>query len=133
MTFTTALFAFAFIPLLMVGFEITFTYATKGFAYGFSSNRSAAGENSAFMIRIKRALANTTEAAAYGVPILAVAALTDLQSESAELAALLFVIGRAAYTLLYYSGIPFIRVPAFALGTLSIFYIAYVLGTSGLI
>jgi len=33
---------------------------------------------------------------------------------------------------LYYSGIPFIRVPAFGLATLSIIYIGYALLSSGL-
>jgi len=59
------------------------------------------------------------------VPVLAAAAVTGLQSGSAETAALPFVIGRIAFALLYYTGIPFARVPAFALATLSTFYIAY--------
>ncbi len=100
---------------------------------GFLQNRNPAGEDFAFAVRITRALSNTTEAATYAVPVLAVAAISGLRSESAKLAALLFVMGRAAYTLLYYSGISFIRVPDFALGTVSIFYIAYVLLVSGLL
>jgi len=34
-----------------------------------------------------------------------------------------YVIGRAAYALLYHTGIPFIRVPAFSLASLSSIYL----------
>ena len=78
-------------------------------------------------LRIQRAYQNQVESAVYGVPVLAAAAITGLESGSAETAALLFIIGRGAYALLYYSGISFVRVPAFALGVLSTIYIAYVL------
>ena len=74
---------------------------------------------------IKSAYQNQVESAAYAVPVLAVAALVDLQSAGAQLAAMLLVVGRAAFAVLYYSGIPFVRVPAFALGSLSILFIAY--------
>lgn len=124
MTFTTALIAFGIITLLMLGLEIMTTYATQGFGFGFSSNRNIV-ERPALALRIARAYQNQIESAAYGVPILAAAAVTGLQFSGAETAALLFVVGRAAFAVLYYSGVSFIRVPAFLLGTLSIFYIAY--------
>ncbi len=124
MTFTTALIAFGIITLLMLGLEIMTTYAVQGFGFGFSANRGTV-ESPPFALRIKRAYQNQIESTAYGVPILAAAALTNLQFGGAELAALIFVIGRAAFAMLYYTGIPFIRVPAFLLGTLSIFYIAF--------
>ncbi len=130
MTFTTALIAFGIITLLMLGLEIMTTYATQGFGFGFSANRGAV-EKPAFALRIQRAYQNQIESAAYGVPILAAAALTGLQFGGAELAAMLFVVGRAAFAVLYYTGVPFIRVPAFLLGTLSVFYIAYGLIVSG--
>ena len=41
-----------------------------------------------------------------------------------ELAALLLIAGRAAYALLYYTGVPFIRIPAFSLASLSTLYLA---------
>lgn len=109
---------------MMLGLEIMTTYATQGFSFGFSSNR---GEvvRPPLALRIQRAYQNQVEAAAYGVPILAAAAISGLQFGGAETAAMLFVIARAAYAILYYIGISFIRVPAFLLGTLSIFYIAY--------
>jgi uncharacterized MAPEG superfamily protein len=125
MEYTTALILFGLLTLVMLTIEITTTYATQGFGFGFSSNRSASVDIPALALRIKRAYQNQIESAAYGVPVLAAAALTGLQSSSAETAALLFVVGRAAFALLYYSGIPFIRVPAFGLGTLSTLYIAY--------
>ncbi|MBL4740959.1 MAG: MAPEG family protein [Sneathiella sp.] len=126
MTFITALVLFALLTLAMLGFEIFFTYATQGFGYGFSANRGAV-ERSPLALRIQRAYQNHVESAAYGVPVLAAAAAFGLQGNGTEIAALLFVVGRAAFALLYYSGISFIRVPAFLMGTLSTLYIAYFL------
>ncbi len=130
MTFTAALIAFGLLTMVMLMIEIFFTYATQGFGYGFSANRNTALDYSPLALRIKRAYQNQIESAAYGVPVLAAAAITGLQGSGAELAALLFVIGRVAFAGLYYSGIPFIRVPAFGMGTLSILYIAYALATA---
>ena len=131
MAFTMALVLFGLITLVMLTIELTFTYATQGFGYGFSSNRSSNIERSQLGLRIQRAYQNQIESAAYGVPVLAAAAFLGLQSGAAETAALLFIIGRVAFAPLYYSGVPFLRVPAFGLGTLSILYIAYELFTSG--
>jgi len=78
-------------------------------------------------------VAFTTALVLFGLPVLAAATVTGLENGNAETAALLFVVGRAAYAVLYYSGVSFIRVPAFALGTLSTLYIAYVLLSSGVV
>lgn len=128
MTFLAALTLFGLITIMMLGLEIMFTYATLGFGYGFSSNRPKV-EKSPLGLRIQRAYQNQAESAAYIVPILAAAAFSGLQGHGAELAALLTVLGRGAFALLYYSGIPFIRVPAFVLGTFPTLYIAYLLLT----
>ena len=133
MAYTTALIMFGALTLLLLGIEIMFTYATKGFGYGFSSNRSATNDRGPLALRIQRAYQNQIESAAYGVPILIVAAITGLENSSAETAALIFVLGRAAFAVLYLTGIPFIRVPAFVMGTFSAAYIAYVLFSTGLI
>mgnify|MGYP001470697009 CR=1 FL=1 len=127
MAFTTALILFGLLTVVMLMIEVMTTYATQGFGYGFSSNRSTNTERPPMALRIQRAYQNQVESAVYGVPVLAAAAITGLESGSAETAALLFIIGRGAYALLYYSGISFVRVPAFALGVLSTIYIAYVL------
>ena len=127
MAFTTALNLFGLLTVLMLMIEVMTTYATQGFGYGFSSNRSTNTERPPMALRIQRAYQNQVESAVYGVSVLAAAAITGLESGSAETAALLFIIGRGAYALLYYSGISFVRVPAFALGVLSTIYIAYVL------
>ena len=127
MAFTTALILFGLLTVVMLMIEVMTTYATKGFGYGFSSNRSTNTERPPMALRIQRAYRNQVESAVYGVPVLAAAAITGLESGSAETAALLFIIGRGAYALLYYSGISFVRVPAFALGVLSTIYIAYLL------
>jgi uncharacterized MAPEG superfamily protein len=127
MAFTAALILFGLLTVVMLMIEVMTTYATQGFGYGFSSNRSTNTERPPMALRIQRAYQNQVESAVYGVPVLAAAAITGLESGSAETAALLFIIGRGAYALLYYSGISFVRVPAFALGVLSTIYIAYVL------
>lgn len=128
MTFEYALICFSVLTLMMISFEITFTYATQGFGYGFSSNRTVV-EISPLATRIKRALQNQTESAVYIVPVLAAGALMGVQGQGVETATLLIILGRAAFALLYYSGIPFARVPAFGLATFSTLYIAYVLVT----
>jgi uncharacterized MAPEG superfamily protein len=132
MAYTTALVLLGLLTLVMLSIEIMTTYATQGFAFGFSSNRSTNIERPPMALRIQRAYQNQVESATYGVPVLAAAAITDLESSSAEMAALLLVVGRAAYAVLYYSGVSFIRVPAFVMGTLSTLYIAYVLLSSGI-
>jgi uncharacterized MAPEG superfamily protein len=130
MAFTTALVLFGLLTIIMLSLEIATTYATQGFGYGFSSNRTTATETSPLAMRIKRAYQNQVESASYAVPVLAAAAVMGLQSPGAQTAAMLLVIGRVAFAILYYSGIPFIRVPAFALGTVSTLYIAFVLLTT---
>jgi len=129
MTFTTALVLYGALTLAMVGFGIFYTYATQGFGFGFSSNRGEV-TYSKFAIRMKRTFQNHIEAGGYGVPILTAAAVLDLQGTGVHIAAMLFVIGRGAFVLLYYTGVPFIRVPAFLMATLSIFYITYHLAVS---
>lgn len=132
MSFITALALFGLLTLVLVGLEIMFTYATQGFAFGFSANRSVV-ERSPLGLRMQRTYQNHVESAAYGVPVLAAGAFAGLQGTGVEIAALLFVAGRAAFAVLYLTGIPFIRVPAFVAGTLSTLYIAYALFTSGAI
>lgn len=132
MTFITALVLFALLTLVLLGNEIFFTYATQGFGYGFSANRSPV-ERSPLALRIQRAYQNQIESAAYGVPVLAAAAVTGLEGSGAQTAALTFIIGRTVFAVLYYSGISFVRVPAFLMGTLSILYIAYEMFAAGLL
>ena len=125
MSFQSALIYFGAITLFMVMIEIMFTYATKGFAFGFSSNRDPQTEFSGLAMRIKNAYRNQVESAAYIVPILVVAAMSDLQSESAQIAALFIVIGRAMFAVLYYVGIPFARVVGFSMASFATLFIAY--------
>lgn len=132
MPLITALVLFGLLTLIMLGIEIFFTYATQGFGYGFSANRGPV-ERSPLALRIQRAYQNQIESAAYGVPVLVAAAVAGLQGTGPEMAAFIFVAGRAAFAVLYYSGVTFIRVPAFLMGTLSTLYIAYALLTSGMV
>jgi uncharacterized MAPEG superfamily protein len=124
MTYETALLTFGLITLAVLGTEIMFTYATKGFGFGFSSNRPNT-EFSPFAKRLKNSYQNQVECAAYAVPILLAAALLLTDSTSGGIASACFVIGRGLYVVLYWTGAPFIRVPAFLLAQMSLLYIVY--------
>jgi uncharacterized MAPEG superfamily protein len=126
MTFEVALAWFGFLTLMILGFEIMYTYATQGFGFGFSANRPMV-EVSPFGQRLKNVYSNQVEAAAYGVPILAAAALFEVQDTSAMIAAVVFVVFRALYAALYLTGINFVRVPAFVGGNLSLLFILFVI------
>jgi len=43
------------------------------------------------------------------------------------------IVGRAAFVLLYYSGIPFIRIPVFSLASLGTLYLGILLVQSGVL
>ena len=133
MEFTTALYSIGLITFVLMFIEINFTYATQGFAFGWSSNRSASVEYSPLALRVKNAYNNQVESAAYSVPIFATAALVGLESSSAETAALIHVVGRAIYGPLYYVGTGGLRLIGFGMGSLSIIFILYKLATSGLV
>lgn len=122
MSFEIALAWFGLLTLVLIGNEIMYTYATRGFGFGFSANRPVIDKTS-LGLRIQRTYQNQVESAAYIVPVLVAAALTGLQGSGVETAALLIVLGRAAFAVLYYTGIPFVRVPAFVLGTFPTLYI----------
>lgn len=123
MTPIAALGAFALITISMIGFEIMYTYATQGFGFGFSANRPTV-PLSKLGLRMKRALQNQTESAAYIVPVLVAVQLLGLTGDNISFLLLLIVLGRAAFAILYYTGIPFIRVPAFVCGTFPSLYLA---------
>ncbi|MFV2002488.1 MAG: MAPEG family protein [Paracoccaceae bacterium] len=133
MEYTTALYSIGLITFVLLFVEINFMYATQGFAFGWSSNRSGDAEFSPLAQRISSAYNNQVESAAYSVPVLATAALTGLESSGAELATLIYVIGRAIYGPLYYLGVGNLRLVGFGMGSLSMIYILYALWVSGLI
>lgn len=122
MSIPTAFVLFGLLSLLLVGFEIMFTYATRGFGYGFSANREPL-DMSAFATRLKRTWQNHVESAAYVLPALLGVHLTGLTSPNVMLATLILLLGRALFIPLYLSGITFIRVPAFVMGTFSSAYL----------
>ncbi|WP_299292875.1 MAPEG family protein [uncultured Tateyamaria sp.] len=128
MTFTTALVSFAIITLLAVGLEIMYTYATQGFGFGFSSNRPAV-QKSPLGLRIQRAYQNQVESAAYIVPLLIAGQMTGLTGATAEWVTLIIIAGRAAFMVLYYTGIPFLRILGFVGGSMGSMVLAYLLLT----
>lgn len=122
MFMTTALAALAILTIALVGVDIMYTYYRKGFAFGFSSNR-ANYDPDPFGLRIKRTLQNQVESSAYTIPVLAGAALVGLDAPGVYVAATMIVIGRIGYAVMYYVGLPFVRVPFFVMGTLGSLYI----------
>lgn len=133
MTFTFALASFAILTLLLLGTQIMFTYATQGFGYGFSSNRDPNVTYSPLAVRISNTYKNQVEAASYVVPVLGLAAIIGLQDPTAQTAALLVIVGRVLFSVLYYLGLPFVRVLGFLITNLSVVYILYATFASGLI
>jgi len=131
MTFTAGLVAFAAITFFVISMEIMVAYATQGFGYGFSSNRPEV-EKGPFALRVERTYRNQVESAAYIVPIFAAGALTDFNSPDIELATLFVVVGRALFALLYYTGIPFVRILGFSLASFSTLYIAVMMALGGI-
>jgi uncharacterized MAPEG superfamily protein len=122
MSFETAIAIYALITLILLGNEIMFTYATQGFAFGFSSNRPAI-EKSPLGLRIERSYRNQAESAAYILPALVLGALSDLQTPGLQTAALVIVLGRALFALLYYTGLPLARVLGFVMGSFGSLYV----------
>lgn len=131
MTMTAALIGLALLTMVLLATLIFHTYATQGFGYGFSSNRAQKTEISAFGKRIANTYNNQVETSAFLVPILVVAALLNIQTDGAQFAAMLILIGRAAFAVLYYTGLPFARVPAFGIANVSALYIVYEIISSG--
>lgn len=128
MSLESALVWFGVITFIVIAVEIMYTYATQGFGFGFSSNRPTV-EKSPLGLRIERVYRNQVEASAYVVPILGGAALMGVQSSGVQTAALLVVLGRAAFCILYYTGIPFIRILGFLTVSLSLLFILYSIAT----
>ena len=123
MTPVTALVVFALITMAAITVEILYTYATQGIGFGFSSNRPEVNKTP-LGLRIQRAYQNQAESAAYIVPILAASVFVGLDSPASQIAAAVIVFGRAAFILLYYTGIPFIRILGFVGGSFGSLYLA---------
>ena len=129
MSFVSALIAFAIITLFALALEIMFTYATQGFAYGFSSNRPAV-QKSPLGLRIQRAYQNQAESAAYIVPLLVAGHFLGLAGPVVEIVTLVIIAGRAAFMMLYYTGLPFLRVLGFVGGSMGSMVLTYLLLTA---
>lgn len=119
----TALIAFALITMSAIMVEILYTYATQGIGFGFSSNRPIV-EKTALGLRIQRAYQNQVEASAYIMPIMVAAAILGLDGPAAQTTSTVIVVGRAAFVLLYYTGIPFIRIFGFMAGSFGSLFMA---------
>jgi len=62
------------------------------------------------VVRTKRAYQNQVKPSAYMVPVFAAAAISGLQTENAEIAALIAMAGRIIFSIVYDAGLPFLRV-----------------------
>ena len=129
MTITTALIAFCGMTIFALALEIMYTYATQGFGFGFSSNRPMI-ERSPLALRIQRAYQNQVESAAYILPAFVAAALAGLSGPLVEFAALAIIAGRFAFLILYYSGVPFLRLLGFIAGTMGSLFLCYLAVTA---
>ena len=113
MNLTIALALYGVITLAVIYIDIINTYLTKGFGYGFSSNRPVE-QKAGWSLRVERVTRNQGESAAYIVPALVLGIFLDLQGSWAASAAYLIVLGRLGFIITYYAGIPFIRALFFA-------------------
>lgn len=125
MVVVQALVLYGLLAVVLISVEILFTYATRGFGFGFSANRPEV-EKSGLALRIQRTYRNHVEAGSYIVPILAAAAFLGLETPGVEFAAHLIIIGRLGFAVTYYTGISFIRVPFFVLGSVPSLYIGFI-------
>ncbi|WP_412565568.1 MAPEG family protein [Thalassobius sp. MITS945101] len=124
-----ALLWFGVLTLATLSIEIQTTYIVHGFGFGFSSNRPKV-ERSGLPLRISRAYNNQVESAAYIVPILAAAVFMGAATPAIETAAMVVVLARLGFVVMYYSGIHFARVPFFLVSVLALLYMVYALVTS---
>lgn len=126
---TTALIAFGLLTMILITIEIFYVYLFIGFGYGLSSNRPPV-EKTPMGLRIERTYRNQIESASYIVPALAAAAILGLDSSAATTAALLIIVGRAVYAVLYYTGIPALRILGFTTTSISTLYMYYLVFTA---
>ena len=126
MRFEIALVAFGFLTLMYLFVDLAYTYRFFGLAYGWSSNRTSNKVLPPIGQRIKNTFQNQVESATYIVPVFAAAAITGLEHQGAELAAVIVIGARALFGPLYYTGLPFARVPAWAVGWVATAYISVI-------
>lgn len=129
MAIEMALLWFGVLTLVTLMIEIQSTYIVYGFNYGFSSNRPDV-ERSGLKLRIGRAYNNQVESASYIAPILAAALFIGAATPAMETAALLVVLARVGFVIMYYTGVHFARVPFFLVSVLALIYMVYGLVTA---
>ena len=123
MPFETALLGIGVLTLATILFEIAYTYATQGVGFGFTANRPAV-EKSPFGKRVETIYRNQVESVTYIAPVLIAAMVTGVEGAGAMRAAMIMVVGRFAFTAIYYTGVPFLRVPPFTITALATLYLA---------
>jgi len=123
----TALTYFGLIKFATIAIEIFYTYVTRGIAFGFSSQRPVVAKDG-FALRVERVYRNQVESAAYVVPALGPAALTGMATSTI---CWVIILGRAGFSLAYYTGIPFLRVPFFTMGSFGSLILIYQVLTQG--
>ncbi len=124
MTPAIALALFGLITFATIAFEVMYGYLILGFGYGFSSKRPVI-ERSGFPLRIERVYRNQVESAAYIVPAIAAAAILGLEGSLIATTCTVILIGRVGFSLAYYTGLPFLRVPFFAMGSFGSLILIY--------
>ncbi|WP_366146175.1 MAPEG family protein [Erythrobacter sp.] len=84
-----------------------------------------------FGLRVERILQNQVESGCLAIPVLSVAALTDLDAGAALTSGLVYILARVAFAVLYYLGIPAVRGGVWTLGNVALLYIVYELFSAG--
>ena len=120
----SALLVFGLLTFATIGFEIMYTYATQGLGFGFSSQRPVI-EKTGFALRVERVYRNQVESASYIVPALAGVALMGVSGAAVTTTCLIIVLGRAGFIVMFYTGLPFLRVPFFVMGSFGSLVLIY--------
>ncbi len=123
----TALTYFGLITCATIAIEIFYTDGTRGIAFGFSSQCPVVAKDG-LALRVERVYRNQVESAAYVVPALGAAALAGM---TASTICWVIILGRAGFSLAYYTGIPFLRVPFFTMGSFGSLILIYQVLTQG--
>lgn len=127
MTFELTMLIYAvliFFALLVV--QVLLTIMNQGLIWGVG-NRDNAPEKTTLQHRIDRAVTNNVEGLALFTPVVLTAAVAGISTGMTETGALLFVLSRAAYPLVYAISIPFVRTLVWAAGAVGIVMIVLAL------
>ena len=125
-----ALFWTAVVLFFSVGFQGMLTPLNQGFGWGLGA-RDETRDFSVLQGRMRRVIANHIEGIMIFVPLIVVAHLAGVSTGMTQTGAVLFVLSRIAYTVVYALGLPYVRTVIWTVGTVGLIMIAVdVLGSA---